>query len=59
MMTTLTDVEVDHDNTASSEAAVRHLRGGVGANICDATTSWQEQRGGVKDGPVRRLHNKR
>ena len=30
-------------------------RGGGGAKRCDATTSWREQRGGVKDGCVRRL----
>ena len=31
------------------------LRGGGGAKRCDATTSWHEQRGGVKDGCVLRL----
>ena len=30
-------------------------RGKGGAKRCDATTSWREQRGGVKDGCVRRL----
>ena len=35
------------------------LRGGGGANTCDATTSWPERRGGVKDGCVRRMLNKR
>jgi hypothetical protein len=35
------------------------LRGGGGAKRCDATTSWREQRGGVEDGRVRRLRDKR
>ena len=34
------------------------LRGGGGAKRCDVTTSWRDQRGGVKDGCVRRLPNK-
>ena len=33
-------------------------RGGGGAKRCDATTSWHEQRGGVKDGCVRLLPDK-
>jgi hypothetical protein len=34
-------------------------RGKGGAKRCNATTSWHERRRGVKDGRVRRLHDKR
>jgi len=48
------------DDTASCEAVARREAEAVRRDArCDATTSWREQRGGVEDGCVWRLRDKR
>ena len=57
-MTILTEVEVDDNDTASSEAAARQEAEAVRIFVMQQPASENDE-GGVKDGRVRRLYNKK